>query len=242
MSAEAAAFHEFCEENKIANPSSKNAAFVAIIIQDSGKQISTLPVQMAETSVSFLETLKADANSSSWREFVDLYTPLIRIWLSGQHVREQERDDVTQEVITVVLRRLPEFQRQRTGSFRNWLKRITIFCWQNYRRKHITRGATAVGGSDFGQVIGALEDPESDLSRDWDKQHDQYILQQLLEKIRPTVRQSTWDAFRSVTIDSKTAEQAAEELGISVNAVYVAKSRVLSQLRKVSEGLVDWED
>lgn len=198
-------------------------------------------VPMADTSVSFLDSLKADAGSDSWREFVDLYTPLIRIWLGGQHVREQERDDVTQEVISVVLRRLPEFQRQRTGSFRNWLKRITIFCWQNYRRKNINKAAV-IGGSDFGQMIGELEDPDSEANRRWDQQHDEYVLQQLLEKIRPLVRQSTWDAFKAVTMDGKTPDEAASELAISVNAVYVAKSRVLSQLRQLSEGLVDWED
>ena len=196
---------------------------------------------MAETSVSFLDSLKADASTDSWREFVDLYTPLIRIWLHTQHVRDQERDDVTQEVIAVVLRRLPEFQRERTGSFRNWLKRVTIFCWQNYRRKNLSK-SPAVGGSDFGQMMGELGDPESEMSRRWDQQHDQYILQQLLEKIRPTVRPGTWNAFRAVTMDGKSAEQAAAELGVSVNAVYVAKSRVLSQLRQVSEGLVDWQD
>jgi len=196
---------------------------------------------MAETSVSFLDSLKADADADSWREFVDLYTPLIRIWLQGQHVRDQERDDVTQEVISVVLRRLPDFQRQRTGSFRNWLKQITIFSWQNYRRKNIQKNQ-AVGGSDFGQLMGQLDDPNSALNQRWDEQHDQYILQQLLEKIRPTVRAKTWDAFRAVTVDGESAEQVAEQLGISVNAVYVAKSRVLSQLRKSSEGLVDWED
>lgn len=195
---------------------------------------------MADTSVSFLDSLKADDGSDSWREFVDLYAPLIRIWLSGQHVREQERDDVTQEVMSVVLRKLPDFQRQRTGSFRNWLKQITLNCWRNYRRKN--NKAAGVGGSDFGQMMGELTDPDSQMSRQWDQQHDQYVLQQLLEKIRPMVRDSTWAAFRSVTIDGKTPEEAAEELGVSVNAVYVAKSRVLSQLRKLSEGLVDWKD
>lgn len=241
MPARAITFHKFPQKIKFVCETSKNTENAVIIPgpnkPDEPKQL----VLMAETSVSFLDSLKADANSNSWREFVDLYTPLIRIWLSGQHVREQERDDVTQEVISVVLRRLPDFQRQRTGSFRNWLKQITIFCWQNYRRKNINK-SPAVGGTDFGQMMGELEDPDSEMSRRWDQQHDQYILQQLLEMIRPSVRQSTWDAFRSVTIDSKTAEAAAEELGISVNAVYVAKSRVLSQLRKLSEGLVDWED
>ncbi len=195
---------------------------------------------MTETSVSFLDGLNADADSKSWREFLDLYVPLIKVWLNGQHVREQERDDIVQEVMTVVLRRLPEFKRNRTGSFRNWLKQITIFCWQNYRRKNIDK-SPAVGGTDFREVIGQLEDPESQLSQQWNQEHDTYILQKLLERIQPMVRPSTWDAFRGVTIDGKSPEQVAEELGMSANAVYVAKSRVLSQLRQMSEGLVDWE-
>ncbi len=195
---------------------------------------------MADTSVSFLDSLTADCDSNSWREFVDLYDPLIRVWLSGQHVRPQERDDIVQEVITVVLRRLPEFQRNRTGSFRSWLKTITVFCWQNYRRKNVNKAAV-VGGSDFAELIGQLEDPASQLSRQWDLEHDQYVLKRLLEKIRPSVKPSTWDAFRLVSIEGQSSEQAAEALGITVNAVYVAKSRVLSQLRQLSEGLVEWD-
>lgn len=196
---------------------------------------------MTDTSVSFLNSLQADGDSRTWQEFVELYTPLIRIWLGGQNVRDQERDDVTQEVISVVLRRLPEFRRQRTGSFRNWLKRITINCWRNYRRKHLKRMAP-VGGTEFGQVMNELADPDSQMSRQWDEQHDQYVLQRLLEKIRPGVRESTWAAFQAVTMDGKTPEQAAEELGVTTNAIYVAKSRVLAQLRQYSEGLVDWDD
>jgi RNA polymerase sigma-70 factor (ECF subfamily) len=195
---------------------------------------------MSETSVSFLNSLRADSDSRSWQEFVDLYTPLIRIWLSNQHVHEQECEDVTQEVMSVVLKRLPEFQRQRTGSFRNWLKTITIYCWQNYRRKHLQRLA-AVGGTSFGETMNELADPGSHLSSLWDQQHDQYVLQRLLEKIRPSIRESTWAAFEAVAIDGKSPEEAAEALGMSTNAVYVAKSRVLAQLRQVGEGLVSWD-
>ena len=196
---------------------------------------------MSDTSVSFLNSLQADGNSRSWNEFVDLYSPLIRIWLRSQHVHEQERDDVAQEVIATVLRKLPEFQRQRTGSFRNWLKTITIYSWQNYRRKNLKK-VIAVGGTDFGQTINALEDPVSQMSQQWDQQHDQYVLQRLLEKIRPSVLDATWAAIAAVTIDGKSPEQASEELGMTPNAIYVAKSRVLAQLRHISEGLVDWDD
>jgi RNA polymerase sigma-70 factor, ECF subfamily len=196
---------------------------------------------MTDTSISFLNSLQADGNSRSWNEFIDLYQPLIRIWLGTQNVKEQERDDVTQEVMSVVLKRLPEFQRNRTGSFRNWLKTITVYCWQNYRRKNLQRGG-AIGGTEFGQVLHELEDPVSNVSQLWDQQHDQYILQRLLEKIRPSIRESTWAAFSAVTIEGKTPEQAAADLGMTANAVYVAKSRVLAQLRQVSEGLVDWDD
>jgi DNA-directed RNA polymerase specialized sigma24 family protein len=52
---------------------------------------------------------------------------------------------------------------------------------------------------------------------------------------------TTCAAFRLVTLEDVPAEQAALQLGISVGAVYSAKSRVLRKLRQAAEGLVDDE-
>ena len=88
-------------------------------------------------------------------------------------------------------------------------------------------------------MLDQLEDPASDLSRRWDREHDEFVLHRLLDLIEPDFRPATWQAFRRQVIDGASAETVAAELGLTVNAVLIAKSRVLSHLRRNAEGLVD---
>jgi RNA polymerase sigma-70 factor (ECF subfamily) len=55
----------------------------------------------------------------------------------------------------------------------------------------------------------------------------------LLRQIEPEFKPETWQAFRRVTLDGVPAEQVAADLGLSVNAVYVAKARVMQRLREL---------
>jgi RNA polymerase sigma-70 factor (ECF subfamily) len=160
-------------------------------------------------------------------------------WLR-RHLRlEQDADDLVQEVLTVVVRKLPGFRREpRTGAFRRWLKNITVNCLRDYWRSGRSR-PKATGDSDFAQMLDQLEDPASDLSRLWDQEHDHHVTHRLLEMIRPKFEPATWQAFQRVALDGAPAEQVAAELGLTVNAVFIAKSRVLSRLRQEGEGLID---
>ena len=92
---------------------------------------------------------------------------------------------------------------------------------------------------DLDSALDQLEDPASDLSRRWDREHDEFVLHRLLDLIEPEFRPATWQAFRRQVIDGAPAEMVAAELGLTVNAVLIAKSRVLSHLRRNAEGLVD---
>jgi RNA polymerase sigma-70 factor (ECF subfamily) len=78
-----------------------------------------------ETSASLLERLRSASDEAAWQILDDLYRPLIRSWLRRDPTLGEEADDVVQEVMGVLVRELPGFQRQRTGSFRRWLRTIT---------------------------------------------------------------------------------------------------------------------
>ncbi len=66
-----------------------------------------------------------------------------------------------------------------------------------------------------------------------------YVAGRLLKLIEPEFEPSTWQAFRRVVLDGLKAAEAAAELGISVNAVFIAKSRVMRRLRQEMQGLTD---
>lgn len=191
-----------------------------------------------ETSLSFLDALRDRAAVEPWRQLVDLYSPLIRSWLKRHAAKHDDVDDLTQEVLAVVVRRFPEFERQRCGAFRTWLRTIAVNCLRDLWRKR-SRQPAAAGGSDFVDLLAQWEDPNSGMSRLWDREHDAHVSQYLLEQVRPQFAPQTWLAFRRFALDGLTADDVAQELGITPNAVFIAKSRVMATLRQAGRGLLE---
>lgn len=194
---------------------------------------------MPETSVSLLERLRQQPDADSWQRLVDLYTPLIRGWLQRYDVPHEDANDLIQDVMGVLVRELPQFQHSRQpGAFRSWLRTVTVHRLGAYWRSRQRRPA-ATGGSDFAEMLDQLEDPASGLSRLWNEEHDRHVIQRVMQLVEPEFQPTTWQAFRRVVMDGQKAAAVAAELGISVNAVVIAKSRVLHRLRQEMQGLVD---
>lgn len=101
------------------------------------------------------------------------------------------------------------------------------------------RQLQALGGSDIQLRLAELGDPSSEMSQLWDRQHDLHVARRLLRLAESDFTEQTWDAFTKVAIEGQPTRLVAEKLGISTNAVLIAKSRVLSRLRKEAAGLVD---
>jgi RNA polymerase sigma-70 factor (ECF subfamily) len=194
---------------------------------------------MTLTSNTLLEGLQRRSSETAWHRMVDLYTPLIRNWLKRYAVFDHDAEDLVQEVLAIVVRKLPEFRRQpQIGSFRRWLRNITVNCLRYFWRAQRLRPR---GGSNeaFAQVLDQLEDPDSALSKFCDQEHDEHVTRRLLEMIRSRFESKTWLAFQRVALEGVSVDQVAADLGLSVNAVFIAKSRVLHMLRKAGQGLID---
>lgn len=193
----------------------------------------------ATTSVSLLERLRQDPQSAAWTSLVEIYSPLIRNWLRRQQVREADSDDITQEVLAVVIRRLPEFEHnRREGAFRNWLRTITVNCLRDAWRSRKSR-PIATGDSDFQELLAQLEDPSSGLTTIWNEEHDRHVARKLLELLRPQFEPVTWQAFQRFALDGLSAAEVAAELKVTSNVVFIAKSRVLARLRQEAMGLLE---
>lgn len=194
---------------------------------------------MTETSVSLLDRLQSPEDAEAWQRLVTLYTPLIRHTLQKHSVSQQDLDDLTQDVLSIVVRKLPDFRREpRPGAFRCWLRTIAGNCLRDFwrRRKGSPNG---VGGDEMLAQLAELAAPDSGVSRQWDQEHDLYVTRGLLELIRPEFEEQTWKVFERFAVDGLSAGEVASELGISQNAVFIAKSRILRRLRQEGRGLID---
>jgi RNA polymerase sigma-70 factor (ECF subfamily) len=191
-----------------------------------------MPTVSPDTALSLFARLDDSDPDEGWRRLVALYSPLLQAWLAAAGLQPADRDDVGQRVLEVLVRRLPDFEHNgRRGAFRTWLRGITVNLLREFWRNQPT--------ADSASVLDQLVDPRSSLSRLWDEQHDRHVLHSLLDLVRPAFTEQTWQAFRRVTIDGMPARAVANELGTTVNAVLIAKSRVMARLRQEAAGLLD---
>jgi RNA polymerase sigma-70 factor (ECF subfamily) len=191
------------------------------------------------TSVSLLERLRTNPDDGAWERLVGVYRPWIMGWLRRHGLTDSDAEDLAQEVLLVVLRELPFFQHnRRPGAFRAWLRTVTVHRVQDFGRSR--RNRPEAGDRAVLDRLGALEDPASELSRQWDQEHDAHVVRRLVALIEPEFQESTWRAFRAVMLEGETPASAAARLGMSVNAVLLAKSRILARLRQEGQGLIDF--
>jgi RNA polymerase sigma-70 factor (ECF subfamily) len=190
------------------------------------------------TSLSLLDRLKvARADASDWNRFEAMYRPLIRRWIGQIPGLSHEVEDVTQDVMLVLVQEIPRFERQRLGSFRAWLRQITVNRVRVYRRHHYRQPAVAADQTDG--FLDQIADSNSLLARQLDDEHDKHVCEALRTAVQSDFDQSTWDAFQQFAVEGLPAAEVARELGMTVNAVVKAKARVLSRLREEAGGFLE---
>jgi RNA polymerase sigma-70 factor, ECF subfamily len=191
-----------------------------------------------ETAVSLLERLAGAPTDDDWSRLNDLYQPLLRAWMARTGVPPADADDLIQEVLLVVFREVAGFERRGQGAFRAWLRTILTNRVRDYFRASQHR-PSATGGSDFLRSLDELESPGSALRLLWDREHDEHIAASLLRRVQPDFAAPTWQAFRRHVLEGEPAAHVAQELGLSLNSVLLAKSRVLKRLRQELAGFVE---
>lgn len=185
------------------------------------------------TSNTWLQSLKeGDAGGTGWRYLLDSYGPFVHRILTRKGLEDSSADDVVQNVMTIVVRKIPEFERERTGSFRTWLRSITVNCFRDYIKSQQYR-SRATGGTEMLDVVRDMEDARGDFTMMWNREHARHVLDELLKAIAPEFSSNTLRAFQRLAIDDASVDDVAGELGITVNACFIARSRVLKRLKTV---------
>ena len=191
-----------------------------------------------ETSVSLLERLAGQPSENDWRQLLDLYQPLLRAWMARAGVAASDVDDLAQDVLFVVFREIAGFEWRGQGAFRAWLRTILANEVRDYFRDQKYR-PIATGDSDFLRRLDELESPDSALSRLWDREHDKHVIASLMQRVQGAFSPVTRQAFRRHVQEGEPAGQVAAALGLSLNSVLLAKSRVFKRVREELAGLVE---
>ena len=191
---------------------------------------------MNTTSESLLFRLQSapdgELDQNAWEKFVQLYTPLMFHWARKVGLQQSDAADLVQDVLSIVFRRLPEFQYDTSGSFRGWLRTVTLNKFREKKRKRVTD--VSVASNSVLEQISSLQRAEST----WDLDYGRMLLQQTMALMEQDFHPETWKALRAVMAEGSTVDQAAEATGVSIWTIYSAKARLMKRLREELKGLL----
>ena len=189
------------------------------------------------TRPSLLVRVRDLENHEAWKEFVGVYTPLIYGHCRKYGLQEADAADVAQEVMRVTAQAMPEFQYDaQRGKFRGWLLQTTRYRLHKFFARQQRAPQTA---SETALERFLDREPGADELSRWDEDYRQRLFDWAAEKARPEFQPATWDAFWLTAVESVSVKDAAGQLGISIGAVYIARSRVTARLRELIETVAD---
>ena len=169
------------------------------------------------TSVSLLRRLQKPDENAAWDRFVELYTPMVHGWIRRQGLSEADADDLTQDVVTVMVQKLPEFEYSPEKSFRGWLRTVAINKTRDFFRRQSTR--KEVGEVPHAEPVIEPEHLEFIEAAEYRAQ----LVGRALRIMKADFQPATWQACWQSLCEERPAEEIAADLSISVNAVYINK-------------------
>jgi RNA polymerase sigma-70 factor (ECF subfamily) len=192
--------------------------------------------EIPPTRASLLVRLRDPRDEAAWREFLDLYAPLLYHYARKQGLQDADAVDLSQEVVSAVagaIGRL-EYDPQR-GSFRGWLFTVVRRKLSNWRRaqKHRPQGSGDTATHRQLEQAPAAGGTEADWEAEWQER----VYAWASEEVRRDVSPATWQAFCRTAIDGQPGKQVAADLGLTVAAVYHARSRVLGRLKELVQSV-----
>ena len=187
------------------------------------------------TSLSLLERART-RDDEAWERLHRLYQPFVVFWCGRWGVREEDRDDVAQEVFRAAVNNLSNFRRDRPGdSFRGWLRGITHnMVLMHFRR--VERSVQAVGGSS---ILENLQQVPTPTESDDTPEEIGRLYRRALDYVRGEFEERSWQMFWRTAIDDRSPPDVAAEMGVTPAAVRQAKSRVLRRLKEEVGDLLD---
>jgi RNA polymerase sigma factor (sigma-70 family) len=182
------------------------------------------------TCPTLLARLRRDPlNESAWDEFVEQYGPHIYRWCRQWRLQDADAEDVAQEVLLKLARKLRDFAYDPKSSFRGWLKTVAHHAWRDFIDDRSLGRPT--GDEHAWGLLQSVEARE-DLIQRLEEAFDHELLEAAKVQVRLRVAPHTWEAFRLVAIDGLPVTAVAAKVQMQVAMVYVAKSKVQKMLQE----------
>ncbi len=188
--------------------------------------------EIPPTRASLLVRLRDPRDEAAWRDFIALYGPLVYGYARKQGLQDADAADLCQDVLLAVAGNVGRLEYDpRHGSFRNWLFVVVRSKLANWWTAQARR---TLGSGDLAtdRLLHQCPSPPGDETQ-WETEWERRLVGWACEQIRGAVTEATWQAFWRTAIEGQPGKRVAADLGLSLAAVYHARSRVLARLKEI---------
>jgi RNA polymerase sigma-70 factor (ECF subfamily) len=188
------------------------------------------------TSTHMLLGLKDRDNGDVWSQFCTRYQPLILSFARKVGLHEQDVQDVAQEALLAFASSFQQGKYDRDkGQLRQWLLGIAHHKIRDLQRSRGREFAMGKNTENTG-LLSAIPDDRT-MSDLWEAEWQRAIIRQCMDQIRKEFEPATLRAFELFVIEEQPAEEVGRQLGMTANAVFKAKRRILTRIREDFEYL-----
>ncbi len=179
------------------------------------------------TTTEILDGLADSSNGEVWTTFVNRHRPLMIGYLRKLGLNSSIAEEVAQQTLCEFAAAYARgVYDRRKGGLRNWLFGIARNQLSNLRRS----AARNAGDAREGCAETFLDDPGEAI---WETEYRQFALRSCFSQLTQEVSLDSMEAFRLFCIQGVPAAQVALALGMSENAVYLNKRRMLRRIREL---------
>lgn len=186
------------------------------------------------TTTQVLEDLKASNDALAWSNFRDNFYPVIFNFAKTLGLSATDAEDAAQETMLAFLKafRGGKYNREK-GHLSHWLfgvaRRVILDFRKRLPREHFVTDNTT--STSFWDMVA----DEDAVKHTWDSEWRRIVLERCLQQACKELDHKVFEAFELYALCQKPVEEVSQTLGMSRNAVYIAKSRVLSKLRQLQQ-------
>jgi RNA polymerase sigma factor (sigma-70 family) len=177
-----------------------------------------------DTPATLLRRLRDRPVPQDWERFVSLFTPVLRRWSIRLGVAARDIEDILQEVFVLLIQELPRFEYDPARSFRAWL-------WTVFRRITLAWHKRQPRATFSAEHLEELISPDG-LAEATEAEYHRTLLNRLMQDVQLDCPTQTWAIFQRFALEARPAADVAREFGVTINAVYLTRGRIMARLRE----------
>lgn len=188
-----------------------------------------------DTSLSLLRRLTGnEPDAQAWDLFVARYGPRLLEWARRWQVSEDDAYDLVQQVLVGLVEQFRKRRFDSTRSFRTWMKTNAYRVWVRLQRQRQRQLRSETVRDSKLLSVQAREDMLLLI----EQQAEAEAMEIAISRVKTRVHAKTWEAFKMLALDDVDGKSIADQLGMSISSVYVARHNVQKMLTEEIDKLM----